>query len=99
MNFDDIKNNWDKESAGDVKIPSKLGTLRKAQHPIDKVKVNMKKEFFMQVIAVLLVPFFLRVSADMRMIFISSYILFVAISAYYLYYFYKFYNGMHNYSM
>ena len=98
MNFDDIKDNWDKESADDVHIPSAMDKLRKAKHPIDKVRANMKHEFFMQVIAVLLVPFLLRVSGEMQMLFISFYILFVAISAYYLYYFYRFYSQMHNYS-
>ncbi|MBC7937640.1 MAG: hypothetical protein H7Y86_20005 [Rhizobacter sp.] len=99
MNFDEIKNSWDAEKATDVTIPSALNTLRKAKHPIDKLRTNMKNEFFMQIVAVLIIPFFLKVSADMRMLFISSYILFVAISAYYLYYFYRFYKDMHNYSM
>jgi len=99
MNFDEIKDSWDKEGTeAAVQIPPAMSALRKAKHPIDKLRARMKMEFFMQLIAVVLMPFLWRISADERPLFLCFYVLFVAISAYYLYYFYKFYNGMHNYN-
>ena len=81
MNFDEIKDSWDKEGAeAAVQIPPAMSALRKAKHPIDKLRARMKMEFFMQLIAVVLMPFLWRISADERPLFLCFYVLFVAIS-------------------
>lgn len=98
MNFDDIKNNWDKENTTATKIPAAINTLRKAQHPIDQLRASMKKEFYSQVLAVVAMPFFIGFITGQKTLFLCFYILFAAISAYYLYHFYKFYKDMHNYN-
>ncbi|RYE22285.1 MAG: hypothetical protein EOP51_13655 [Sphingobacteriales bacterium] len=43
-------------------------------------------------------PFFIGFLTGQKMLFLCFYILFAAISTYYLYYFYRFYKGMHNYN-
>lgn len=98
MNFDDIQKNWQSEGEKEVKIPASIDQLRKAKHPIDTVKSNMKKEFYMQVIAILAIPFMVRISKEILPLFLTAYILFVFVGAYYLYHFYKFYRQIHNYS-
>lgn len=99
MNFDDIQKNWQSEGEKEVKIPASIDQLRKAKHPIEIVKANMKKEFYMQLIAILLIPFLVRVSKELIPMFLVAYIVFALIGAYYLYHFYKFYKQMHNYSI
>ena len=98
MNFDDIKNSWDREAAAGVQLPTSMATIGKAKHPIDQLRASMKKEFYSQVMAVVVMPFFIAFFTPQKMLFGCFYLMFAAISAYYLYYFYRFYKGMHNYN-
>ena len=93
MNFDQLKSEWDKENT-DIHIPNTIDQLKESKHPIEKIQKNMKKEFIMQVIAVILIAFFplqLKFPASQYIIYYTSYAMFVVISSYYLFGFYKFY--------
>ncbi|MCA6067368.1 hypothetical protein JI747_009290 [Chryseobacterium sp. RG1] len=93
MNFDQLKSEWDKENT-DIHIPNTIDQLKESKHPIEKIQKNMKKEFIMQVIAVILIAFFplqLKFPASQYIIYYTSYTMFVVISSYYLFGFYKFY--------
>ncbi|WEK68627.1 MAG: hypothetical protein P0Y62_12280 [Candidatus Chryseobacterium colombiense] len=93
MNFDQLKSEWDKENTN-INIPSTIDQLKESKHPIEKIQKNMKKEFIMQVIAIILIAFFpqqFKFPASQYIIYYTSYVMFVVISSYYLFGFYKFY--------
>lgn len=93
MNFDQLKEQWNNED-GNVNIPDNIEQLKESKHPIEKIQKSMKKEFPMQVIAVILIGFFpfqLGFPTSQYIIYYISYTMMVVISTYYLYGFYKFY--------
>lgn len=97
MNFDELKSKWDNEDNGDVHIPQNMEKLKKAQHPIDQLKRNMKVEFFIQVIAITycgFLPYLKDFDYSLYYIFYSLYGVFLLISIYYLYGFYSFYKNI-----
>lgn len=93
MNFDQLKEQWNNEDSN-VHIPDNIEQLRESKHPIEKIKKSMKKEFPMQVVAIILIGFFplqLGFPASQYLIYYISYAMMVVISSYYLFGFYKFY--------
>ncbi|MFP3596295.1 hypothetical protein [Chryseobacterium sp. SIMBA_029] len=93
MNFDTLKTEWDNENTP-IHIPNTIEQLKKSKHPIEKLQKIMKKEFFMQIIAIILIAFFplqFGFSASQNMIYYTSYTMFVVIASYYLSGFYTFY--------
>ena len=93
MNFNEIKSNWDKENAGNIQIPESVSELRKAQHPIDKLKRNMKFELIIQVAALVFLPFYfyMRYNGEMQDLLLGVYAVFFLTCIYFLYNFYLFY--------
>lgn len=94
MNFDQLKEQWNKEDGDSVHIPNTIEQLKKSKHPIEKIQKSMKAEFPMQVIAVILIAFFpqqLDFPESQYVIYYTSYAILVVISSYYLFGFYKFY--------
>ena len=93
MNFDEIKSNWDNEGSDDVNIPGSITELKRAKHPIDKIKKNMKFEFYGQVLCIITVPFLTQqiFIGSLQELFLGFYAVFVLISAYYFYHFHVFY--------
>lgn len=100
MNFDDIKSNWDQENSGNIQIPESVSELKKAQHPIDKLKRNMRLELILQVITLLILPFYFRIhlSGDLQDVLLGVYAVFLLICIYYTYHFYLFYKKSMAYS-
>ncbi|MBL3548529.1 MULTISPECIES: hypothetical protein [Chryseobacterium] len=93
MNFDQLKEQWNNEDHN-VQIPDTIEKLKESKHPISKIQKNMKKEFPMQVVAIILIGFFplqLGFPSSQYIIYYISYTMMVVISSYYLYGFYKFY--------
>jgi hypothetical protein len=84
MNFDQLKEQWNKENS-DVNIPSTIEQLKESKHPIEKIQKNMKKEFIMQVIAIILIAFFPQNLSSGFTIYhlLSSYAMLVVISSYF----------------
>lgn len=93
MNFDQLKEQWNKEDS-DVHIPDTIKQLKESKHPIEKIQKNMKKEFSMQILAIILIAFFplqFKFPHSQYIIYYVSYTMMVVISSYYLLGFYKFY--------
>lgn len=93
MNFDQLKEQWNKEDS-DVHIPDTIEQLRESKHPIEKIQKNMKREFPMQILSIILIAFFplqFKFPSSQYIIYYVSYTMMVVISSYYLLGFYKFY--------
>ncbi|MCW1964238.1 hypothetical protein [Chryseobacterium viscerum] len=93
MNFDQLKERWNKEDS-DVHIPDTIEQLKESKHPIEKIQKNMKREFPMQILAIILIAFFplqFKFPSSQYIIYYVSYTMMVVISSYYLLGFYKFY--------
>ncbi|MFZ4931433.1 hypothetical protein [Chryseobacterium sp. Mn2064] len=93
MNFDQLKEQWNKEDSN-VHIPDTIQQLKESKHPIEKIRKNMKKEFPMQIVAIILIAFFplqFQFPSSQYIIYYVSYTMMVVISSYYLFGFYKFY--------
>jgi uncharacterized membrane protein len=91
MNFDDIKKAWDNQSDNEFEVPKSIEVLKKAKHPVERIKRNMKLELCIQVPAVVLIAFFPKLLHISKELYPTFYIVFVAIVAISAYYFYKFY--------
>lgn len=101
MNLDKLKSAWNTENTDDVHIPSKIKQLGQAKHPLDKLKQNMNKEWYLQIVAILFLGFFpqlFHIHPSLYVIYYTSYALLVVISVYYLNLFRLFYNKINHYT-
>jgi len=95
MDFNDIQNAWNNEKTENVVVPNNLEKIQSANTPLDKIKKNLKKEFFHQSISIVLVGFIPLIYDFPQKGIIFFYLLFsffVAVCVYYLaklYFFYK----------
>ena len=97
MNFDNIKSAWNNDNTNDVNIPTSLEKLRAAKHPLDKLKKNMKKEWYSHSISLVLlafVPQIFNLHPDTYSVYYAFYGMLAVISIYYLNLFRKFYNEL-----
>ncbi|TCC95048.1 hypothetical protein [Pedobacter hiemivivus] len=94
MNFDDIKSAWGKDPDSNIEIPNRIEELKRAELPLDKIKRNMRHEFVVQALAVLLIAFVPKVyhfKPVLLLPFNVIYILFVVTCVYFFARFYAFY--------
>lgn len=101
MNFDELKSTWNAESTQEVHIPTRIQQLRKAQHPLDKLKRNMKNEGYMQIVAIIFMAFapqLFTIASNTYLIYYTSYAIVVIISIYYLNIFRHFYQRVCHYT-
>lgn len=94
MNFDELKQQWADEPVQDIHLPLRLDTMQKAQSPIDKVRKNMRNEFFMQILSIAIVgtvPFLGLLSPQVTMLFLVFYTLMLAFTGFYFTKFFMFY--------
>ncbi|WEK19374.1 MAG: hypothetical protein P0Y49_21605 [Candidatus Pedobacter colombiensis] len=94
MNFDDIKSAWNKDSNGNIEVPNKIDELKKAELPLDKIRRNMRHEFVVQVLSVILIAFVPQIYSlkpALLLPFNAIYMLFVMTSVYFFSRFYAFY--------
>lgn len=95
MDFNDIQNAWNNEKTENVVLPDNLEKIQSANTPLDKIKKNLKKEFFHQSISIVLVGFIPLIYDFPQkgiMLFYLLFSFFVAVCVYYLaklYFFYK----------
>jgi len=97
MNFDDIKSAWDSEENDPVEVPSSVDQLKTLQLPIEKLRANMKLEFYVQLFSLILIGFLPRYtyfSPVFIIPFYAVYIVSLAISVYYFSKFYLFYKDI-----
>lgn len=101
MNLDELKSAWNKENTSDVSVPECVQQLKKARHPLDKLKRNMKNEWFMQlaaIIALAFIPQIQHIHASLYPFYYATYSVLVIVSAYYLSRFRNFYTHITHYS-
>lgn len=102
MNFDDLKIKWEEEDHGPVYIPQKIAHLKEAQHPLDKLKQNMKMEIYFQLLCLSLVFFAILVHEEDEFLHVVCFFataVVAIISAFYLSKLYKFYKSVHVYTL
>ena len=101
MNLDELKSSWNTENTGKVKIPQNINELGKAKHPLDKLKQNMRNEWYVQVVAVLMLGFLPQIQNLNPSLYPSYYVAYsfmVIVSVYYLEQFRRFYSKIIHYS-
>ncbi len=99
MNFDQLKNEWNNEEAKGPVVLEKALQIKEAHMPIDQIRKKMKSEFFVQLLALLLIAFTPKIfnfSPEMRPIFIAFYALAFGFTAYYFFKFYVFYKNTYH---
>ncbi|MET6997516.1 hypothetical protein [Chitinophaga defluvii] len=97
MNFDDLKSAWDSDKTANVDTPVHLTRLKTAQTPIDQLRKQMKQEFFLHCLALIItgfVPQLLNFNPVFILPFYALYTLYVAICAYYMIKMYLFYKRL-----
>ena len=99
MNFDNIKDAWDNESANDFNMPQKIEPLKSAQQPVDKIKKNMQHELFAQFFGIVLIGFFpqlFNIVHEFYVLYYALYALMIIVSAYYFVKFYFFFKEINH---
>lgn len=98
MNFDDLKNQWNNESIPSKSIPEIDISLKYSNNAIDKVRKNMRMDFWslmllllISIVTLVLLPHFIMVHHIILFIMWSLFVLFLVLSSYFFYKFYKFY--------
>jgi hypothetical protein len=101
MNLDELKSSWNTENTGKVRIPENINELGKAKHPLDKLKQNMRNEWFVQVAAVLMLGFLPQIqnlNPSLYPLYYVAYTFMVIVSVYYLELFRRFYTRITHYT-
>lgn len=97
MDFNDIQSAWKNEKTENVALPTHLDKIKSANMPLEKIKKNLKSEFFYQIISIIFigfVPFFGSIPANAIAPFYLLFSIFVAVSIYYLVKLYMFYRRL-----
>jgi uncharacterized membrane protein len=97
MDFNDIQSAWKNEKTENVTLPTHLDRINSANMPLEKIKKNLKNEFFYQIISIILigfVPFLYDLPANAFAPFYLLFSIFVAVSIYYLVKLYMFYRRL-----
>ncbi|PWA11724.1 hypothetical protein [Flavobacterium laiguense] len=97
MDFNDIQSAWKNEKTENVTLPTHLDRINSANMPLEKIKKNLKKEFFYQIISIILigfVPFLYDLPANAFPPFYLLFSIFIAVSIYYLVKLYMFYRRL-----
>ncbi|MBO9641049.1 MAG: hypothetical protein J7576_22960, partial [Siphonobacter aquaeclarae] len=77
-----------------IQLPVKFDSLKKARNPVEKIRQNMKNEFWFQLIGLLVIslaPALMKSSREFLVIYYSFLPVVLAISGYYLTRFFRFY--------
>ncbi|KQB41106.1 hypothetical protein [Flavobacterium aquidurense] len=57
MDFNDIQNAWNNEKTDNIIVPDNLSKIQSANMPLDKIRKNLRKELFGQILALLVIGF------------------------------------------
>ena len=97
MDFNDIQSAWKNENTGNVILPTHLDKINSANMPLEKIKKNLRNEFFYQIISIIFigfVPLFFSVPANAIIPFYLLFSIFLAVGIYYLVKLYLFYRRL-----
>ncbi|MBV7531825.1 hypothetical protein [Chitinophaga sp. sic0106] len=100
MAFDDLQSLWNSDKSDDsIAIPANLEKLKSASLPVDNVRKQLKKEFFVQLVAMIVigfVPSMLTFNAYLVFPFYLMYFIFLLIGGYFFAKLYLFYKNISN---
>lgn len=102
MDFNDIQKAWNNEKTDNVIVPNNLEKIQSANTPLDKIRKNLKNEFFYQIISIILIGFIPYIYKFPEQTLIPFYLLFsmfTAVCAYYLVKLYMFYKRLNTISL
>lgn len=96
MDIDNLQNLWDNDKPQNIQVPANLDQLKSANTPLQKIRKNIKKDFFMQIFALVFVGFipFVVKNKLAPMIFMTYYLVYVLsiiISIFFIVKLYQFY--------
>jgi hypothetical protein len=97
MDFNDIQSAWKNEKTENVTLPTHLEKINSANMPLEKIKKNLRNEFFYQIIAIIFigfVPIIYNIPASAIVPFYLLFSIFVAVGIYYLVKLYLFYRRL-----
>jgi hypothetical protein len=97
MDFNDIQSAWKNENTENVTLPTHLDKINSANMPLEKIKRNLRKEFFYQIIAIIFigfVPVIYNIPVTAIAPFYLLFSIFVAVGIYYLVKLYLFYRRL-----
>lgn len=97
MDFNELQSAWNNDNPKGVRLPDTLEKLQSANTPLDKIKKNLKNEFYYQVISIVLMGFapLLHGFPEKAMVpFYLLYAIFTAVCIYYLVKLYIFYKRL-----
>jgi membrane-bound ClpP family serine protease len=97
MDFNDIQSAWKNEKTENVTLPTHLDKINSANMPLEKIKKNLKNEFFYQIISIIVigfVPFIYDLPTNAFAPFYLLFSIFVAVCIYYLVKLYVFYRRL-----
>ncbi|POY35671.1 hypothetical protein C3K47_14865 [Solitalea longa] len=102
MNFDDLKAAWNNDLDDSINIPQNLESLKGAQSPIEKVKKNLRLEFWLYVafyVIFIALPFVTnRLTPVSTVVYYTLLLTMFMPMAYYTANFYKFYGRLNRLS-
>lgn len=87
MDFNDIQSAWKNEKTENVSLPTHLDKIKSANMPLEKIKKNLKNEFFYQIISIVIigfVPYVYDLPEDAFTPFYLLFSIFTAVCIYYL---------------
>ena len=99
MDFDEIQNAWNNDKPKNIVLPNNLEKIQSANTPLDKIKKNLKTEFYYQILSIIFigtVPLIGNLPAKWTFFYYLLFSLFVAVCVYYLMKLYFFYKRLNN---
>lgn len=87
MDFNDIQSAWKNEKTENISLPTHLDKINSANMPLEKIKKNLKNEFFYQIISIVcigFIPYFYDMPANAFAPFYLLFSIFTAVCIYYL---------------
>lgn len=102
MNFDQLKNEWNNAEPNTQLVTANMLQIKEAKTPIDKIRKQMKSEFFVQILSLLFIAFTPRIfhfAPETKSIFIVFYAIMCGFTTYYFFKFYMFYKNSYDLSL
>ncbi|MCZ4245054.1 hypothetical protein [Pedobacter punctiformis] len=102
MNFDQLKNDWNKPETEETEILQSMLHIKEAHTPIDKIRKQMKCEFFVQLASLLFIALTPRIFGfppEIKPVFMAFYAVTCGFCAYYFFKFYVFYKHSYDLSL
>ncbi|WPO79909.1 hypothetical protein [Flavobacterium sp. KACC 22761] len=79
MDFNDIQNAWNNEKTENVVLPNNLEKIQSVNTPLEKIRKNLKKEFIVQIVSMILIGI-IPLVIELKYSFLLAYYLLYALS-------------------